>query len=93
MSVDEKLVAQSHIQCTGFCFSLNEAFDVVADTGSPVIEDYDTQMPFKFTRILARLTIELCTSVRTCECLSLVVPFPEKAGEWAVSELCQNTRF
>jgi arylsulfatase len=29
------------------------------DTGTPVIEDYAAQMPFKFTGTLAKLTIEL----------------------------------
>ncbi len=29
------------------------------DTGTPVIEDYAAQMPFKFTGALAKLTIDL----------------------------------
>jgi arylsulfatase len=60
LSVDGKQVAQSHIERTVCCrFSLDETFDVGADTGSPVIEDYDSQMPFQFTGTLEKLTIEL----------------------------------
>ena len=60
LSVDGKQVAQSHIERTVCCrFSLDETFDVGADTGSPVIEDYDSQMPFKFTGTLEKLTINL----------------------------------
>ena len=60
LSVDGKQVAQSHIERTVCCrFSLDETFDVGADTGSPVIEDYDSQMPFRFTGTLEKLTIEL----------------------------------
>jgi len=60
LSVDGKQVAQSHIERTVCCrFSLDETFDVGSDTGSPVIEDYDSQMPFRFTGTLEKLTIEL----------------------------------
>jgi arylsulfatase len=60
LSVDGKQVAQNHIDRTVCCrFSLDEAFDVGADTGTPVIEDYNSQMPFKFTSTLEKLTIEL----------------------------------
>ncbi len=60
LSVDGKQVAQSHIERTVCCrFSLDETFDVGADTGSPVIEDYATRMPFQFTGTLNKLTIEL----------------------------------
>lgn len=67
LSVDGKQVAQSHIERTVCCrFSLDETFDVGADTGSPVIEDYDSQMPFRFTGTLEKLTIELAPqSMRT----------------------------
>ena len=60
LSVDGKQVAQSHIERTVCCrFSLDETFDVGADTGTPVIEDYDSQMPLRFTGTLQKLTIEL----------------------------------
>ena len=60
LSVDGKRVTQSHIERTVCCrFSLDETFDVGADTGSPVIEDYDSKMPFQFTGTLEKLTIEL----------------------------------
>jgi arylsulfatase len=58
--VDGQQVAQGHIERTiRFRFSLDETFDVGEDTGTPVIEEYVAQMPFKFTGRLAKLTIEL----------------------------------
>jgi arylsulfatase len=40
-------------------FSLDETFDVGADTGSPIIEDYADRLPFAFTGTLETLVIEL----------------------------------
>jgi hypothetical protein len=40
-------------------FSLDETFDVGADTGTPVIDDYADGMPFEFTGRLQKLTIDL----------------------------------
>jgi arylsulfatase A-like enzyme len=40
-------------------FSLDESFDVGQDTGTPVIDDYDAKMPFKFTGTLNKLQIHL----------------------------------
>ena len=58
--VDDKQVARAHLDRTICCrFSLDETFDVGADTGSPVIEDYADKMPFKFTGKLDKITIEL----------------------------------
>jgi arylsulfatase len=58
--VDGKRVAQGRIaQTVRARFSLDETFDVGADTGTPVIEDYDNRMPFKFTGKLEKLTIDL----------------------------------
>jgi arylsulfatase A-like enzyme len=58
--VDGTQVAQGHIERTvGSRFSLDETFDVGEDTGTPVVEDYASHMPFKFTGKLERLTIEL----------------------------------
>ena len=58
--VDGTQVAQGHIERTvPNRFSLDETFDVGEDTGTPVIEDYASQMPFQFTGSLERLTIEL----------------------------------
>jgi hypothetical protein len=68
LSVDGKQVAQSHIDRTVCCrFSLDETFDVGADTGSPVIEDYDGEMPFRFTGTLEKLTIELAPQNMSAE--------------------------
>jgi len=66
--VDDKQVAQSRIDRTVCCrFSLDETFDVGADTGTPVIEDYDSQMPFRFTGTLEKLTIELAPQSMSAE--------------------------
>jgi hypothetical protein len=40
-------------------FSLDESFDVGEDTGTPVIDDYDAKMPFKFTGKLEKVEIKL----------------------------------
>jgi arylsulfatase len=60
LSVDGQKVAEGRIERTiGKRFSLDETFDVGEDTGTPVIEDYADQMPFKFTGKLNKLTIDL----------------------------------
>ena len=40
-------------------FTLDESFEVGEDTGTPVIDEYDAKMPFKFTGGLKRVVIEL----------------------------------
>jgi hypothetical protein len=40
-------------------FSLDESFDVGQDTGSPVIDEYDDKMPFKFSGTLRKVDIDL----------------------------------
>jgi hypothetical protein len=58
--VDEKPVAESKIpQTIGVRFSLDETFDVGEDTGTPVLEEYDTKMPFRFTGTLKKLVVVL----------------------------------
>jgi arylsulfatase len=58
--VDEKQVAQGKIPRTvGVRFSLDETFDVGADMGTPVLEDYAEQMPFTFTGTLKKLVVVL----------------------------------
>jgi arylsulfatase A-like enzyme len=58
--IDGKRVAQGRIEQTVRArFSLDETFDVGADTGTPVIEDYANKMPFKFAGKLEKLTIDL----------------------------------
>ena len=58
--VDGKPVAQGRVDRTTMLrFSLDETFDVGRDTGTPVIEDYDSMMPFPFSAKLDRFTIEL----------------------------------
>jgi arylsulfatase A-like enzyme len=58
--VDEKQVAQATIERTvGVRFSLDETFDVGEDTGTPVLEDYDARMPYRFTGELKRFVVVL----------------------------------
>jgi arylsulfatase A-like enzyme len=58
--VDEKQVAQGKIPRTvGVRFSLDETFDVGADMGTPVLEDYAEQMPFPFTGTLKKFVVVL----------------------------------
>jgi arylsulfatase len=40
-------------------FSLAETFDVGADTGTPVVEDYAEKMPFAFTGTLKKFVVVL----------------------------------
>lgn len=62
--VDGKQVGQGRIELTvPYRFSLDESFDVGQDTGTPVIDDYDSKMPFKFTGKLKELHIHLGDSV------------------------------
>ena len=60
LSVDGNQVAQGRIEHTiPLRFSLDETLDVGQDTGTPVVEDYLEQMPFKFTGVLKKVVIEL----------------------------------
>jgi arylsulfatase A-like enzyme len=61
LSVDGRKVAESRIEKTAPVgkYSLDESFDVGMDTGSPVIDEYDAKMPFKFNGKLEKVTIEL----------------------------------
>jgi hypothetical protein len=61
LSVDGRKVAESRIEKTAPLgkYSLDESFDVGMDTGSPVIDEYDAKMPFKFNGKLEKVTIEL----------------------------------
>jgi arylsulfatase len=49
LSVDGKKAAEGRLDKTlPFRFSLDESFDIGEDTGTPVIDEYDAKMPFKF---------------------------------------------
>jgi hypothetical protein len=43
----------------GVRFSLNETFDVGQDTGTPMLEEYEDEMPFQCTSTLARFAVFL----------------------------------
>jgi len=58
--VDEKQAAQGSVPQTAAArFSLDETFDVGADTGTPVVEDYVARMPYEFTGTLKKLGVVL----------------------------------
>jgi hypothetical protein len=58
--VDEKQVAQGRIERTiPVRFSLDETFDVGEDTGTPVLEEYEDKMPFRFTGTLTKFAVIL----------------------------------
>jgi arylsulfatase len=68
MLVDEKQVAQNHIpQTVVVRFSLDETFDVGADMGTPVVEDYVNKMPYEFTGTLKKLVVVLQPEKLTTE--------------------------
>jgi len=72
LTVDGKKVAEGRILLTQpLRFSLDESFDVGQDTGSPVIDEYDAKMPFKFSGTLNKVVIDLGANQLT----------PEKRGE------------
>jgi hypothetical protein len=73
LTVDGKKVGEGRIELTQpIRFSLDESFDVGEDTGSPVIDEYDAKMPFKFTGTLNRVEIKLGASQLS----------PDKRGEF-----------
>jgi arylsulfatase A-like enzyme len=58
--VDEKQVAEIKIpQTIGVRFSLDETFDIGQDTGTPVLEEYESKMPFPFTGTLSKFVVVL----------------------------------
>jgi arylsulfatase A-like enzyme len=60
LSVDDQQVARGRIENTIRArFSLDETFDIGEDTGTPVVDDYEKLMPFKFTGTLNEVTIKL----------------------------------
>ena len=72
LTVDGRTVAESHIELTrSLRFSLDESFDVGRDTGSPVIDEYDAKMPFRFSGTLNKVVIDLAADQLA----------PEKRGE------------
>ena len=54
-------MAESRIEQTSPVgkFTLDESFDVGVDTGTPVIDEYDAKVPFKFTGTLEKVQIKL----------------------------------
>src|SRR6266478_6486343 len=60
LAVDGNKVAEARFDKTiPFRFSLDESFDVGQDTGSPVIDEYDAKMPFKFSGTLNKVEVKL----------------------------------
>jgi hypothetical protein len=60
LAVDGNKVAEGRIENTApFRFSLDESFDVGEDTGTPVIDEYDARMPFRFSGTLGKVEVKL----------------------------------
>jgi len=60
LAVDGNKVAEGRFEKTiPFRFSLDESFDVGQDTGSPVIDEYEAKMPFKFSGTLKKVGVKL----------------------------------
>jgi arylsulfatase A-like enzyme len=58
--VDGSPVAEGRVpQTIGVRFSLDETFDIGADMGTPVVEDYADKMPFAFTGTLNKFLVVL----------------------------------
>jgi arylsulfatase len=58
--VDEKDVGQVRIERTiAVRFSLDETFDIGQDTGTPVLEEYEDKMPYKFSGTLTKFVVVL----------------------------------
>jgi arylsulfatase len=58
--VDEKQVAEGRIAQTILGrFSLDETFDVGQDIGTPVLEEYEAKMPYRFTGTLTKFVVVL----------------------------------
>ena len=72
LSVDGTKLAEGRVEKTApFRFSLDESFDVGEDTGTPVIDEYDPKMPFKFSGTLKKVEVKLDADQLT----------PQKRGE------------
>lgn len=60
LSVNGAKVAEARIPVTiANRYSLDETFDVGEDTGTALVDDYSSRMPFHFTGALEKLTIDL----------------------------------
>ena len=60
MLVDEKQVAEGRVEQSVVArFSLDETFDIGADTGTAVVDDYAAKMPFEYGGKLKRLLVVL----------------------------------
>jgi arylsulfatase len=61
LSVDGTRVAEGRIEKTAPLgkYSLDESFDVGQDTGTPVIDEYEAKMPFKFSGTLRKVEVKL----------------------------------
>lgn len=60
LTVDGNRVGETKIDRTvPYLFSIDETLDVGEDRGTPILEDYDDRMPFKFTGKISMVSIEL----------------------------------
>jgi arylsulfatase A-like enzyme len=67
LTVDGNKVAEGRIERTSPLgkFTLDESFDAGQDTGTPVVDEYDAKMPFKFAGTLNKVEIDLGPSQLT----------------------------
>ena len=80
LSVDGQQTAQGKIERTiPLRFSADETFDIGEDTGTPVVEDYEAKMPFKFTGDLMKVVIELGKSGLTASDEKILEELNKKA--------------
>lgn len=60
LTIDGKQVAQGKIEATvPFIYSVDETLDVGEDRGTPILDEYESRMPFKFTGKIERVVIDL----------------------------------
>lgn len=69
LAVNGAKVGESRIEQTSPVgkFTLDESFDVGEDTGTPVIDDYEAKMPFKFGGTLNKIEIHIGPDQLTTE--------------------------
>ena len=94
LTVDGKKVAESRIEQTSPVgkFTLDESFDVGEDTGTPVIDEYDAKMPFKFTGTLEKVQIKLGPNELTPQQRGELEQLKREISPWRFSDRTRDGR-
>jgi arylsulfatase len=80
LKVDGKEVARATLDHTvPFIWQWDENFDIGADTGTPVTEDYQT--PFRFTGKLTKLTLHITRPQLTAADMAKLKTAARRAGD------------